>query len=53
MGPLPGTNIIMDDTALGMNGHPAIDGLGPVIEHDGTPALTEPTPSEAQEPEPI
>ena len=42
--PLPGTSIIMDDTAIGMNGH-----KGPAIEHEVTPTLTESTQSEGQD----
>ena len=50
--PLPGTNVIMDETAVGIsNGHNgrAINGqgAGPVIDHQEPPALTESVPSEA------
>ncbi len=44
--PLPGTNVIMDDTALGMNGH----NNGKVIDHVEPPAIDEPANSEASEP---
>lgn len=51
---LPGTNVIFDETAIGMNGHNghAINGqgAGPVIDHQEPPALTESIPSEASEP---
>jgi hypothetical protein len=51
---LPGTNVIMDDTAVAINGHngSAINGhgSGPVIEHSDAPALTESAQSEGQEP---
>jgi hypothetical protein len=49
---LPGTNVIMDDTAVAVavtvNGHngSAINGQGPIIDHTDTPALTESIPSQ-------
>ena len=42
---LPGTNIIMDKEPS-LNGS-AINGHGPVIEHQAQPALTDSAPSEA------
>ena len=46
--PLPGTNVIMDDTAVGLNGH---DGH-PAIDHEPANGATV-APSLPQEPEPL